>query len=196
MNLLTGRLPALGIGIVLIILLSGCQSDKIGIHYTPQKNVAAITGADHVPVKIDVVDQRTNKSIGYAIEQGDGFDLSYQVDATNDVASVVRNAIQNELTSRGFKLAETGAAVLVGIKSFYGDTTLRGAIVTLSVQVEKPDKDILYSNLITGKRWVNVFTHWNDGKAIQGSLDTALQRCIAQLFADPKFTNALLNASG
>jgi uncharacterized lipoprotein len=202
MNQLTKRLLALAGGTIAIALLNGCalSKDYIPIHYTPQANAPRVAGADHVSVKVEIVDVRSihdrvgNKENGYGTSMA-------AIIATNDVVAVVQHAIETELSNRGFKLADGDVTVLVELSKFYnefkpgmwsGDAV---AELTMSAQIKKPDGNIIYSKLVTGegeKEKIQLAS----GKNAEAALEAALQNTMVRLFADPLFTDGLVKASG
>src|SRR6516165_7366149 len=96
MTLFTRWLPHAATGIAVAILLTGCTSTHIGITYTPQTNAAPVADAPHTPVNVDVKDVRMEKSVGTVyidIGTGDGGSVAYTIFATNDVGTVVKQAI-------------------------------------------------------------------------------------------------------
>jgi hypothetical protein len=187
-----------GAGVVAVILLSGCQSAEIGLHYIPQKDVAPVIGADRVPIKISVTDARVVKWVGTADESTADWVRVWHIYATNDVIAVLKNGIADELARRGFKLSDNGVSLVVGLDTIDGESVsiIGTGKFAISVQVVQSDGTISYSKLITGKGRSNPLAHYDDGKIIKLALDRALQNCLSQLFADPSFVKALLNSSG
>jgi len=178
-------------GMVVVVLLSGCQSTEISLHYSPQKEVARLIGAERVPVKISVTDARLVESVGTADESNQFGPNIWHIYATNDVVAVFKNAIADELSRRGFNVSGNGVSVLVGLNTIDGHSIGR-AKVAISVQIVQPDGTISYSQLITGKGRSNPLAYYDDSKIIKVALDRALENCINQLFADTAFTDALL----
>jgi len=147
-------------------------------------------------VSVDVKDGRLKNYVGTVhISGGYTIDSAYTVVTTNDVLLVFKQAIEDELARRGFTPSENGVTILVGLNEFYCDPAPASAIAAVSVQVRKSERTIIYSKLVTAKG-KNPHIRLDQGLRIQGALDNALQNCMAQLFADPKFISALLNASG
>ena len=179
-------------GIAGVIFLNGCQTSEITMDYAPQKNVIPITGAEHVPVKLDVVDRRVKQWVGQVPTYDSGDEFIY---ATNDVVAVLKKSLGDELVSRGFKLSGSGVPVLVRIDTLWGGNTLFGARVGLNVEVREMNGMIAYSTSVTGKARSHIFW-WDDGKIVKAALDDALRNCLANLFADKSFTTALLRTNG
>src|ERR1041385_8973705 len=107
MNRLTKQLLFIASGIIAIASLNGCavSKDYISVNYNPQTHASAIAGAERVSVRVEVSDVRSihdrvgNKKNGYGMEMA-------SIIATNHFLGVVRNAIQDELSNRGFKLSD------------------------------------------------------------------------------------------
>ncbi len=197
MTLLTRGLLTASAGMVVLILFGGCVSTNIGISYTSQSNAAPVAEAARAPVIIDVQDERLKKPVGtvYSSLGEYGGDFTYTIHATNDIATVVKEAFTEELAKRGFTPSENGVKILVGVNKFYGDSIRAGATLTISVQVRKPDGTVVYSKLVTATGKYRRFT-LDTGLIIQGKLNNALNNCMTQLFADQSFVEELLKASG
>lgn len=183
-------------GIIAVTLFAGCLNTKVGIRYTPQTNALPVVGGARVPVSVDVKDVRLIKnSVGFVdIYIQDAGDLTYTFSTTNDVVIAVKQAIEDELANRGFKPSESGVSILAGLNKFYYDDPL-GTTLALSVQVKKPDGDIIYSKLVTGNGRHRHFFGNQYRIDVQKSLNEAPQNCVTQLFADPSFVDGLLIAN-
>src|SRR5579863_10481293 len=119
MKPLTKRLLLVACGSVAMLLLDGCviRLRQVAISYQPQPNVAPIAGASEVPVKLEVVDARVLRD---RIGQVDVIDPAAVV-AVNDPVLVLKQAFEDELTHRGFKLSDTGIRIVVQLNSMYCD---------------------------------------------------------------------------
>lgn len=201
MNKLTRRLLSLTGGLIAIALLNGCALSKeyIPINYAPQNNVTTVAGAERVSVKVQVSDVRSihdrvgNKKNGYGMEMA-------PIISTNDVIGVLQNAIETELSNRGFKLSEGDVTILVELSKFYnefkegfwaGDAV---AELTISAQIRKPDGNIIYSKLVTGEG-EKLKIQLASGKNAEIALENALQNATVRLFGDPLFVDGLVKAS-
>jgi uncharacterized lipoprotein YajG len=182
------RLTAFGVGFVALILLSGCVNTHIAITYTPQANVAPIPGAARVPVNVDVKDLRLTKAVADYAASGEYSESELTFFVTNDVAAVVKQAVEDELANRGFKHSENGVAVRIGLKKLYAHT--RGTIILL-IQVRQPDGTIVYSKSLTATAKGVL-----GSRSVVTSLNRAFQNEIAELFADRSFIDAIFKASG
>lgn len=201
MNRLTKQLLLIAAAVSAIAFLDGCATSKdyISLHYVPQTNVTAIAGADHVSVGVEISDVRSihdrvgNKKNGYGMEMA-------SIIATNDVLVLVKKAIQDELSNRGFKLSDGNVTVMVELSKFYNEFKVgmwsgdAVAELTMSVQIKKSDGNIIYSKLINGegeKLKIQMASGTNAKVALEGALANATVR----LFGDPSFVDGLLKTS-
>jgi len=183
---LMNPLIILACGIMATVVVSGCLPPlvKIGLQYTPQMNVTPVAGAEQVSLNVKVMDVRPHHWLrsetvynSYIFSESQAY-----FEASNDV-EIVRQALEEELAHRGFQLGGK-LQVLAGLSAF--ETAGHGSIA-LSVQVKKPDGVILYSELVTGRSHKRA----TDKKMAEA----ALRDCMAKLFSDPAFLNALVKTS-
>jgi uncharacterized lipoprotein YajG len=188
-------------GMIAMVWLNGCATNKIGISYTPQTNVTPVAGAERVSLKLEVVDGRlVQDRIGHFQESTN--DVAFvPLTATNDPTAVLKQAVATELVNRGFKLSDKGTSLVVQLDTLYGIFTekhqwpeLKYATATaeISVRLRKPDGRLIFHTTATGEaEEKNLGSSANSAVTV----NQALEACLAHLFADPKFINALLNAS-
>ena len=202
MNLLIKKLLLLVSGLGLIALLNGCAASKdyISINYNAQQNVTPIAGADRVAVHVEVSDVRSVHDRVGVKKNGYGVEMA-SIIATNDVPTIVKTAIQEELSARGFKLSEGDVTVLVELSKFYNDFK-NGmwsgdaiAELTMSAQIKKSDGNIVYSKLINGEG-EKLKIQLASGKNAKVALEGALANAVVRLFADPLFIDGLMKTSG
>ncbi len=184
-----------------IALLNGCaiSKDYISVNYTPQTNVTALAGADHVSVRVEIADVRAIHDRVSVKKNGYGNEMAAII-ATNDIPALLQQAIQTELSNRGFKLSGGDVTVLIELSKFYNDFKTgfwagdAVAEMTMSAQIKKSDGNIVYSKLVTGegeKLKIQLASGANAKIALEGALSNAVLR----LFSDPLFTEGLLKAS-
>lgn len=184
--------------IITIALLNGCAASKdyISVNYAPQTNVAALPGADHIAVHVDVSDVRSIHDRVGSKKNGYGMEMA-EIIATNDVPTLVKTSIQQELSSRGFKIAEGDVTVLVELSKFLNDFKVGMwsgdaiAELTMSVQIKKSDGNIVYSKLVNGEG-EKLKIQLASGTNAKIALEAALQNAVVRLFSDPLFTDGLL----
>jgi uncharacterized lipoprotein len=111
----------------------------------------------------------------------------------------VKNSVQQELSNRGFKIADGDVMVLVELSKFLNDFKVGMwsgdaiAELTMSVQIRKSDGNIVYSKLVNGegeKLKIQLASGANAKVALEG----ALQNAVVRLFSDPLFIDGLLKA--
>lgn len=200
MNQLTKQLSLIAGCVIAIALLNGCAASKdyIAVNYTPQANVAALPGAERVSVHVDVSDVRSVHDRVGSKKNSYGMEMAAII-ATNDIPTLVKNSIEQELKDRGFKVAEGDVTVLVELSKFLNDFKVgvwsgdAVAELTMSVQIKKPDGNIVYSKLVTGEG-EKLKIQLASGKNAEVALEGALQNAVVRLFADPLFTDGLLKA--
>jgi len=201
MNQLTKKLLLIAGGIIAIASLNGCaiSKDYISVKYTPQTNVTAVAGADRVAVRVEVSDVRSIHDRVGVKKNGYGMEMA-SIIASNDVPTLVKKAIQDELSNRGFKLADGDVTVLVELSKFYNDFKTgfwagdAVAELTMSAQIKKSDGNIVYSKLVNGegeKLKIQLASGANAKVALEGALANAVLR----LFEDPMFIDGLLKTS-
>ena len=91
---------------VLSFLLTGCAltTEHIDLTYMPRSGVSEIPGAENAVVKVQVNDQRQEKSNKVSCKKnGFGMEMA-AIRANEDVTVTLRRAIEQELQSRGFVL--------------------------------------------------------------------------------------------
>lgn len=187
--------------LLVAVLLTGCAfgRDRISLSYVPQTTAARISKADAIAVNVYVTDHRprkdrvSSKKNYYRMETA-------RIIATNDVADLLKNAIETELTNRGFSLAGNSVNVLVDLQNFYCDfsfgLTFFEAIaeVTMKVQVEASNKRLIFSKTVEGS-CIDAKAGSSSGKYAKAALDSALRDGMSILFNDPTFIDSLFKAS-
>jgi len=191
--------------LALSMLLSGCafSTDKIGLEYNPRGARDKMAGAEGVKVKVTMDDRReverregdlvSRKINGFGSEEG-------KIVSTNDVAELVRGAIEQELTLRGFSKGD-GAKVTCELHKFWnhfvtgfwaGDSF---AEVDMLVQVKGRDGTVLFSKFLTGDgKEPNIQVA--NGNNAHLALEQAFYRAVDNLFQDPAFLPSLYKAAG
>ena len=91
--------------LIAVGLIAGCGlvTDHIMVDYHVQENVNQFEGAGNVAIKVKVVDLRTEKEVG---KKGDEYEMLGSIIADNDLKEIISQAIDTELTNRGFKSGE------------------------------------------------------------------------------------------
>ena len=186
--------------ILVVMIGSGCALtiDQVDLGYMPQQGVAIVNGADKVAVTVTLMDERSTKDKVSCKKNGYGMEMAAIV-STNDVATLVSDAIIIELRNRGFKINEGRVAIKIELTKFYNDFKIgawsgsAAAEVACSVQVKKPDGNINYAKAITGM-YTEKGIQLCSGKNAKVALEGALKNAIAKLMQDEDFIKAILQA--
>ncbi len=183
--------------------LSGCAltTEQIAIGYTQQQGVNKIRGADKVSVNVVVVDQRSDKSKVGSKKNGYGMEMAPIV-VSEDVATTIRNAIEQELIARGFQLDKNMALVKIAadVTRYYNDHKMGFfsgdaiADLHLSVTVVSKSGSQLYSKPIVAQG-TEPNTQLATGNNARLALGRALENGVKILFDDPAFNAALVASS-
>ncbi|KJR42326.1 lipoprotein [Candidatus Magnetoovum chiemensis] len=118
--------------------------------------------------------------------------------AENDIVKTLKEAIEAELLSRGFK-AGSMVKVYAELQKFYNDfrtgffSGSALAEVTMNVQIKKKDNTIIYSKLISAEG-ANPEIMLSSGENAKIALDKALKNVVAKLFEDKSFIEAVFIA--
>ncbi len=158
-----------------------------------------MAGAEGVKVKVTMDDQRkegelVSKRINvFGIEMG-------KIVSTNDVAEVIRGAIEQELALRGFSRGDDALVTCElhkfwnhFVAGFWADDSF--GEVDLMIQVKSRDGTVLFSKVLTGEgKESNVQV--DGGRNAKPALEQALSMAIENLFQDPAFLPSLYKAGG
>jgi uncharacterized lipoprotein YajG len=190
-----------GVFLVFASLLSGCALTKeyVTLSYQPQTNVEKIKGADAVKVKVEISDVRMIKDKVSCKKNGYGMEMA-PIIAQNDVAEILKVAIEAELKNRGFNLAEGSMLVFAELTKYYNDfktgfwSGRAVAEVVMNVQVKKQDHSIIFSRIIAGESTISNL-QLASGKNAKLALDDALKNGVSKLFNDAAFIDSLFKAA-
>ena len=190
------RLRVVGLAIVVAsaFLIVGCAIPKSPVSYVPQQNVQAIRGADTVAVEVKVEDLQADPSVSV-------WDWLNPVDrkqyiGVKNAADTIKEAAETELRARGFRIGSGDALVTIQLGPFgalveegFWTVSEHGLLATL-VQVERPKGKVLYSKVVAGegdpdRGYVYV-------RSPKKELEETLADTLKRLFADPRFTAAIL----
>ena len=186
--------------VLTMVMLNGCALTKghVAMSYVPQADVGKIQGAEAVAVKVEVADERTIKDKVSAKKNGYGMEMA-PILAANDVAEVLKGAIETELKQRGFAVGDGSVGVVAELSKFYCDFKTgfwsgnAVAEVTMNVQVKNPDGSIAFSKLVAGEGCKNHIELYSEGNA-RTALNAALHDAVFKLFEDPAFVDSLLQS--
>lgn len=181
--------------------LSGCAltTEQIELNYTQQAGVTRIAGAENVSVKVQVTDQRQDKSKVSSKKNGYGMEMA-PITASEDVALTIRKAIEKELLSRGFQPGSDASLVNIfaDVTRFYNDHKMgffagdAVADLNMSATVKAKNGALLYSKqIVTQGKEAN--TQLASGNNAKIALERALENGMKILFEDQAFIAALLS---
>lgn len=182
--------------------LSACalSEDTITLAYVPAASTAApIPGAATVAVTVAVTDDRTKDRDRVSVKKnGYGMEMA-AIRSTNSPVDVLKSAVEQELTLRGFKLSAGGPTVQVRLLRFFNDYKLgmlsgdAAADVSIMLEVKGTDGAVLYSRPIQVQGVLSGVQIANGSNA-KTALELALTNAMNHMRADTAFFNALLNA--
>jgi uncharacterized lipoprotein YajG len=187
---------------LLTIWLIGCVEvatpSSVSISYTPEKTVQPVKGAGTVSVTVNDLRADQNKvgnEMGAVTKAGDRPIL-----ANENVEVVVRSAIETELRDRGFTIGRGTATVAIDISEFNVQRVVEVSNVLLMVRSYHSHADVLMHVAVIGGKRGSLYAKLIFGQsssrdsADQENLDNALHKALQDLFADQRFTNAILAA--
>ncbi len=184
-----------------LVLLSGCAltEEHITLGYNPVSGATdRVPGAEQVKVAVAVQDQRTaqnhvgHKTNGYGMEMA-------QIIADNDISSMIKGAIETELTNRGFQIGAGEAQVNVTLQKFenrfelgWFSGTARASLI-MGVVVSRANGTASFTKYVEGEG-VNDGIQLANGSNAKLALDAALQDAVKKLFQDPAFISSVVAA--
>lgn len=185
---------------MLVFLCSACAlvNEHVDVAYTSDPAIPRVLAANPGGVMLDVTDRRRAESPDWIADKKNGYGMRLaNVLAQKPVADLVRDALAQELTARGFHVGTPGATASVEVSRLESVYQLRilniGAIgyADLSVQAHRPDGSIAYARTFsTENDEENSFVGGTPGQA-RRSVERALTKVIGQIVSDPAFVTAL-----
>jgi uncharacterized lipoprotein len=191
-------LPAM-LSIIAGVSLAGCAltQGQVDISYTPSdaSETTKVAGAEAIAIKVSVEDERTTKDTVGHKSNGFGMEMA-PIKSNNDVPQTLQSAISTELKDRGFTIANAGVPVAVTLTKFdsrfqtgFWSGTAKAEVV-MNVTVKDLNGNIVYTKLIDAEG-LNEGIQLATPDNAQIALDRALQKAIADLFADNNFVATL-----
>jgi uncharacterized lipoprotein YajG len=183
-----------------LALLPGCAlvPETIVLSPAPMAGAQPLPEARGLLVRVTVRDQRARTDRVSAKVNSHGHELA-PIQASQDVAVTLQQALEGELQARGFAPAPGAAAtrVAVGLKHLFSDFRVgyfsgdAVAQVQLAVVVQAGDGPPRFARVI-GAEGVEPGLPRFDGANAARALNKALEAAMQQLFDDPDFNAALL----
>lgn len=94
-----------GLGVTAVFLLGGCMFNAQTVHLQPQVQYVDSNDGHGLPVTVVVKDERPTQDLGH---RGNGVASAATITSDSDVAAVVKQALVQALTHRGFKVVGSG----------------------------------------------------------------------------------------
>lgn len=190
---------AIGIGVAALMSACALTEDRVDLVYQPATIAVAVPGADSVTVKVAVEDTRpTHRDKVSVKKNGYGMEMA-AIRANQDVPTLIRQAIEQELDSRGFTIGEGPVFTVVDVARFYADyktgfwTASNVADIQLNVQVRDASGRMYYGKGISGVGSTDGVVLM-DGGPVKQSLEAGLTVALRNLMQDPFFLQALIEA--
>lgn len=179
---------------------AGCAltEDVAQIDYVVDQTIDARPGAEHVNVSVAAQDARTaNRTRVSAKVNGYGMDMA-AIRLAGQLEDAVRRAIEDELSVRGFNIAEGGARIEAAVHTFYNDFHVGAWSGEATAETDLTIRVVIGNATAFEERFVGVeklnglvlSSGDNAGKALTASLQNAL----SQAFSRPRLVTALLQA--
>lgn len=185
--------------LVLALLCSGCAlvDEHVDVAYTPDPAIPRVLAPGAGDVVLDVTDRRRAESPDWIADKKNAYGMRLaNVLAQEPVKDLVRDALAQELTARGFHVGTTGVTASVEVSRLESVYQLRilqvGATgyADLAVQVRRPDGSIAYARTFSAEDDKNSFFGGTPGQA-RRSVEIILSKVIGQVVSDPAFITAL-----
>jgi uncharacterized lipoprotein YajG len=190
--MLLGRAMCVGAA----LCLSACDSfseEKITVEYVPTASFARIPGAENVNLVVTAQDRRVQYRDRIGVKRTIN---APNVIAANDVVEVVRGAVERELRSSGFALAQGGLIVSIDLQNFYSDFSSSLAImasvanVTFTLRVRDGTGATRYVHTYVGEGLTNGTLN-QSGQHAKETLQLALANAVKQVMGDSALIAAL-----
>jgi uncharacterized lipoprotein len=184
------------------LLQSGCAltQERVKLSYAPQVAVPKVERADSSVVTVEVIDSRATKNRVGAKHNAYGMEMA-AITSEEDVAVLVKRAIDLELENRGFRHGAGKALVIVELTKFENDfqpgffSADAEAELFMSAQVKDAKGQILYTKSIEGKG-LNSGVQLMGGQNAKIALEAALKDAVSKLFQEPQFLESIVKAGG
>jgi uncharacterized lipoprotein YajG len=188
-----------GATLLLMAMIAACATATVppfpvSLTYTPDRNAQPVSGSEAVHVEVTVNDLRQEKN---TLGEVSGGPQTVSIFTNDDLAELIKSAIQSELVDRDFELGSGNALVVVDLEGIsvhrkIGANPSAWAEVIFKVQVEQKTGAVLYSREVDGTTSL-ALPHESGSGGSQHALNSALDDAVQRLMADPAFINALLS---
>jgi hypothetical protein len=186
------------------VVMAGCFDSvplPVSATYLPDRTAPPVSGAEDIPVKVEVKDTRRDQETIGEFHAPLG---SRPITTSDDLARVLKSGVESELKDRGFVLEPSGAIVAIDLEKVeVGRYRNAGAllspaedgaaaIVAFNVKLKRGDGTVLYSKRISGAVRLPGLEDQTLSSGSQQALNYALARAVRNLMAEPGFMKALL----
>lgn len=187
-------------GFLALALLGGCAltEDHIPVGYVAPANLSVAPGAAEVTLNVNAQDGRaSNRDRVSSKKNGYGMEMA-PIKAQNDVVALTRQAVEQELSSLGFKIGPNGLQVNVDVQTFYNDFKIgffagdAVAEVAFHLTVTRADKSYVYTRNYRGIG-MNKNVQLASGSNAKVALEQALANALQDMIADIALQQALVN---
>jgi uncharacterized lipoprotein YajG len=185
--------------IAVACVCSACSvlPEHVDVSYNPDPGVSRAPVASAGDVNLTVTDARRAESLAWVADKKNAYGMRLaSIEAQRPVADLVRAALAQELTARGFRVGEAGAAVAVDVTRLQSDYQNRffsvGAIgvADFAVQVRRADGSIGYAHVFSVSNDDEAGLAGTAGQA-RRSVESALSKIVGEIVSDPAFLAAL-----
>ncbi len=193
---------AMKINILVIAAASLCAAcailpEQVQVEYKPDASVARTQVMSASAVRLQVADARHAEGISWIADKKNGYGMRLaSIAAQRPVADLVRDAVVQELTTRGIRVGEGRTTVALDITRLESVFQTRffsiGAIgyADFAVQVRRVDGSIAYARSFSVSNDDEAGLAGTAGQA-RRSVESALTKIVGQIVSDPAFIAAL-----
>jgi uncharacterized lipoprotein YajG len=176
---------------------SAFEDEQVQLVSAPPATTTPLPGANQVALSVSVIDRRTQRQDGIGIKN----DIkSARLLPANDIAAVVRDAVEGELKAEGFVLGPGGGLVAIDVQNFFFNSRINNLIVggaanvTFTLRVRDATGATLYTRTYEGNAALP-YTFDTMGVRAHKSLQQALADAIRQIADDKSLQAALLSSA-
>jgi uncharacterized lipoprotein YajG len=191
---------SLVVAAVVSIGLAACsrfEDEQVQLASAPPVTATPLPGANQVNLSVSVTDRRAQPRDGIGIKSDIN---SARFRPANDIAAVVRDAVEGELKAEGFVLGPGGGLVAIDVQNFFFNSRINNLIeggaanVTFTLRVRDATGATLYTRTYEGNVTLP-YTFDAMGIRARKSLQQALADAIRQIANDKALQAALLSSA-
>lgn len=171
--------------------------EQVEVNYTPDVGITRTPVVSTGDVRLQVADMRRAESPNWIADKKNGYGMRLAaVAAQRPVADLVRDAVAQELTTRGVRVGEGRTTIALEISRLESVYQTRffsiGAIgyADFAVQVRHADGRLAYARTFSISNDDEAALAGTAGQA-RRSVERALTKIVGQIVSDPAFISAL-----